>query len=458
MSRGIVQIRQFILLSVDLIILYASLFLSLLIRYQGEISYNDWTAHFMPFTIIYIFWVIVFYINGLYDISVTRNTGKFWRTFFSSLGINALLAVAIFYLNPSLGIAPKTNLFINLGVFSILFLVWRSLYNKFVTSSLVSNRVLIIGNDNEAIELIKIINKKPQMGYKIVGFARTDPNLKKPFLGPVPLYHFVDFKYIFSKKKIDTVVVPSNLNESKELIKYLYPCISFKVSFVDFISFYETLTGKIPVSAVTEYWFLQNLKEGDKKLYDTIKILFDFGLALFFGIITLTILPAIALAIKIEDKGPIFYKQKRIGKFGKIFEIIKFRTMVEDAEKDGAKFSSKGDARITKIGNFLRATRLDEFPQILNVLRGEMSFLGPRPERPEFVEKLEEAMPFYTLRHLVKPGLTGWAQISYPYAGSIEENLKKLQYDLFYIKNRSTMIDSMILLKTINILVRRKGV
>ncbi|MEA3272732.1 MAG: sugar transferase [Patescibacteria group bacterium] len=457
MPTKLIQLKQQLLLGVDLIILYASLFFALLLRYQSEFTYEKWQLHFVPFTIIYIIWIIVFYINGLYDISGAKNTAAFWRTFFESLGINALLAVAIFYLIPALGIAPKTNLFINLGVFALLFFAWRSLYNRFVSSSVLKNRILIIGKNKEAEEIIKIIKDKPQLGYKMVGFISIDKK-NGHFSGAVSEYSLADLDYLLFKKKIDTIIVPSSLIESKELVQHLYACIAYKIAFIDFVAFYETLTSKIPVSAVTEHWFLQNLREGEKKFYDTTMVIFDFTFSAVIGIVMLILLPFVALSIKIDDNGPVFYRQKRVGKFGKIFEIVKFRTMSIDAEKDGAQFASEDDDRITRLGKFLRASRIDELPQIINVLRGEMGFFGPRPEQPEFVEKLQEKMPFYTLRHLIKPGLSGWAQINYPYAGTIEENLKKLQYDLFYIKNRSALLDAMILLKTINTLLRQKGI
>ncbi|NQU83148.1 MAG: sugar transferase [Parcubacteria group bacterium] len=456
MSTKIVQIKQLVLLGADLVILYASLFLTLLLRYQSALTYEKWWEHFTPFTIIYVVWVAVFYINGLYDLSVTKNTASFWRTFFESLGINALLAVAIFYLTPALGIAPKTNLFLNLGVFTVLFFTWRSLYNRFISSSILKNRILIIGKRSEAEEIIELIKGKPQLGYKIIGFIDIGKKYGNP-LESVSEYSLSDLDYLLHKGKIDTVIIPSNLDDFKELVQNLYSCIVYKTAFIDFVSFYENLTSKIPLSAVTEYWFLKNLREGEKKFYDTIKIAFDYSLSLLIGLVSLLISPLVILAIKIDDGGPILYRQQRVGRFGKTFNIIKFRTMRTDAEKDGVQFTSTGDARITRIGGFLRKTRIDELPQIINVLRGEMGFLGPRPERPEFVEMLQQKMPFYNLRHLVKPGLSGWAQINYPYAGTIEQNLKKLQYDLFYIKNRSALVDLMILLKTINILIRRKG-
>jgi lipopolysaccharide/colanic/teichoic acid biosynthesis glycosyltransferase len=167
--------------------------------------------------------------------------------------------------------------------------------------------------------------------------------------------------------------------------------------------------------------------------------------------------PIIALAVKLSSPGPVLFRQERVGKHGKRFWIVKFRTMREDAEANGAQFATIQDPRITAVGAFLRATRLDELPQVWNVLKGDMSFVGPRPERPEFVDQLTERLPFYALRHLTRPGLTGWAQVRYKYASSLEENLVKLQYDLFYVKHRSLILDLAILLKTINTVVRRQG-
>jgi lipopolysaccharide/colanic/teichoic acid biosynthesis glycosyltransferase len=183
----------------------------------------------------------------------------------------------------------------------------------------------------------------------------------------------------------------------------------------------------------------------------------DIGFGIIFGLIALILSPFIVLGIRLGGPGDIFYRQKRVGKDGKEFGMVKFRTMVPDAEKDGVQWAQKDDPRITKFGKFLRLTRLDELPQLINVLKGEMSFIGPRPERPEFVKTLSKEIPHYNLRHLIRPGITGWAQINYPYGSSEEDVAKKLRYDLYYLKGRSFLLDVEVVLKTISVVFSRKG-
>ena len=222
----------------------------------------------------------------------------------------------------------------------------------------------------------------------------------------------------------------------------------------------ETITGRIPLEYVSQTWFLEHLRENEKAWYEMAKRIGDILMAIPFGIITLILYPIVALIIKISSPGPVLYSQIRLGKFGKQFRIWKFRTMHVNAEKNGPQFTAdaKTDPRLFAAGRVLRRLRIDEFPQIWNVLRGDLSFIGPRPERPEFVEQLTERMPYYSLRHLTRPGLTGWAQVRFltPTA-SLEDNLKKLQYDVYYIKHCSPLLDMAILLKTIAIVLRRQG-
>ena len=238
----------------------------------------------------------------------------------------------------------------------------------------------------------------------------------------------------------------------------LYNLIPLGVSIIELPKFYAEITKKIPISIIGETWFLENLIETEKKPYETGKRTLDILLAILLAAVFLPFAPLIALAIRIDSRGGAFYTQTRIGKNGKVFSLLKFRTMVKNAEVHGAQWTSAGDARITRVGGFLRKSRIDELPQLCNVIKGDMSFTGPRPERPEFVSTLEKAIPYYQIRHLVRPGLTGWAQINQPHGGaSVEDSLEKLQYDLYYIKNRDLILDLDVILKTIPVVLKREG-
>jgi lipopolysaccharide/colanic/teichoic acid biosynthesis glycosyltransferase len=236
----------------------------------------------------------------------------------------------------------------------------------------------------------------------------------------------------------------------------LFACLPLHVGFQSLPLFYEKFTGKVPIAVINQMWFLENLSEGGRAIFDSVKRTADFVLALLFFFVSLLFWPLIGLIIKLDSRGPIIYKQIRVGRNGRLFNIYKFRSM--KIENNDQSPTASGDKRITGFGNFLRKSRIDEIPQLINIIKGEMSFVGPRPERPELVADLEKLIPFYRERMLVKPGVTGWDQVSGEYhSPSYEDTLKKLQYDLFYIKNRSPYLDLSIILKTILTVISRSG-
>jgi exopolysaccharide biosynthesis polyprenyl glycosylphosphotransferase len=296
-----------------------------------------------------------------------------------------------------------------------------------------------LGEGKETENLKKEISQNPSFGFKIVPL---DP--KKPLAEQI------------KKEGIDTIIFTEELEEDPKFLTALYLCLPMGVNFLDFATAFEEITEKIPVSMLSKNWFLKNLREGEKKIYDKFKRVFDLILALVILILTFPLWLIVALAIKIEDGGPVFYIQERVGKNKKIFKLIKFRSMIKEAEKRGPKWAEIEDQRVTKVGKFLRRFHLDEIPQMINVLKGDISLVGPRPERPEFVEKLEKEIPYYNLRHIIKPGFTGWAQIKFRYARSIEDSLEKFQYDLYYIKNRSLFLDLKILLQTLRLFFKEE--
>lgn len=412
----------------DLFFLYLGLFATLALRYGSLPGKKLWAYHQTPFLFVYAIWIIVFYIAGLYDIERFASIRYLRNQIFKAMAAGGILAMIMFYLIPSFLITPRINLFIDLVVSFFLLWVWRKV-SFFLSVKGSKIKVFFLGDSGEINSFADFLNSRPQLGYASAN----------------------DFS------SADMVVVPEEARKNKSLVQDLYNMILVGKNIVNFEKFYESITGKIPVSMISELWFLENLAQTKKENYEKFKRVMDIFSSLFFLVIFLVIYPFVAIAIKLNSKGPVLYKQKRVGKNGKIFEIIKFRSMAEDAEKNGAQWAKEGDHRITFIGNILRKTRIDEIPQIWNVIKGDLSFIGPRPERPEFIKELETKVPHYSMRHLVKPGLTGWAQINFPYGASVEDATEKLQYDLYYIKNRTLLLDLIITLKTIAVILRRSG-
>ncbi|MFH0854057.1 MAG: sugar transferase [bacterium] len=446
-----IKLKKFILFLGDVIILFFALYLTLLIRYGQNFNKGIWNAHFPAFAWLYIIWLLIFYITNLYEINEAKVSMEYYQKILASLLICGLFSATYFYFNPKINIAPKTNLFLNILIIATLFSIWRNLFSIIIKSA-GKNNLLFVGYSESAHKFAKSINNNPQMGYKVIAFAdenADDEHEIKIFKSGEALKKFI------SENNINAIII--NHQSGKENIDQLFQCLPLGVNFISFSNFYEKLFSLVPVDAIDQTWFIENLTEGSKKTYDILKRIFDVMASIILIIISIPIIPFIIIVIKLNDGGAIFFKQIRTGKNGKSFLAIKFRSMIIGSEKNGAEWSPENDPRITSIGKFLRKTRLDEIPQLFNVLRGEMSLVGPRPERPEFVEILEKDILFYPQRLLVKPGLTGWAQVNLPYGASKEYTMLKLKYDLYYIKHRSIALDFKIILKTIAIVFEFKG-
>ena len=437
---GVLNPRKILLLVIDILLLYLALLLSLFIGSSGNFSWDFFSKHLFPFTILYFFWLIIFYIFGFYDLALFRTPFVFYTRILIGLGFALVFGVIFFYLIPVFGITPKINLILDVLVFGVFVFGWRRLF-YFLFSFYFQNKVAIIGSNPQTEELVQVIQKNPQLGYELISFFNPEENIFKKA----------------QEEKIDTLILAENLEPHSPLTKNLYQCLPLKLNFMDLAQAYEIICEKIPISFVTQTWFLENLKESEKEFYEKLKRIIDVILTSFLLFLTSPSWPFITLAIKLDDRGPIFYFQERVGKGGKVFLLMKFRSMKENAEKEtGAVWAKKRDPRITRVGEFLRKTHLDEIPQMINILKGDISLVGPRPERPEFVSQFEKTIPHYHLRHIIKPGFTGWAQVKFPYARSVEDSYKKFQYDLYYLKNRSLILDIRILLKTFELLLRRE--
>jgi len=444
----------------DVVVIYSSLLLTLALRY-GDFSFlpGPQTKVFLfHFSFISVFWILVLYLLDFYQIPPLKKVFDFFRNLLIFVFLAGSLGTLYFYLRPDVLIAPKIILFLHV-VFSALFIyLWRYLFSLILRHQNFREKIIVIGFRPGLEELADeaVLNR---LGYRVLAFFSPDPVFLKKLSSFESLAkHGVvsdinKLKEIIEKEKAELVVFPRFLAQNEQIIEQIFLNLPLNLNYVSFADFYENISSKVAIDAVNEAWFLENLSRAEKKAEQTVKRIFDIIFSFIGFLIFLFLLPFIALLIKIDSSGPIFYNQKRVGKNGQIFIIHKLRTMEEKAEKDGPQWAKPNDPRITRVGRVLRKTYLDEFPQFYNILRGDISFVGPRPERPEFVERLKQEIPYYDLRHLIKPGFTGWAQINYRYGASIEETKEKLKYDFYYIKNRNFFLDLGIILKTIRIIL-----
>jgi len=448
------KFKKTILLLGDIFILYSSLYLTLFLRYLEPVSLSKWQNHFWPFSFIFPVWIIIFYISDLYNLHLAINNPDFFKRTIRASGIASLLSIAFFYADPYIQISPKTNLLIYVFVFIFLFILWRRFFNWSLKSYLPKNKIAFIGKNDLVNELINIFKKNPHLGIKV---SLITNDYEKQMDGIKTISDINNLDKDIKERNINTIVLASDPHQSEKLRSALFKCLPLNISFINISDFYENITGKVPLNSLNKMWFLEKLSKEKKEWEILIKRFFDFLGALFLLFLTAPFWPLIAIIIKLESKGPVFIKMKRAGKNNKAFKMLKFRSMREEGNKRTP--TIKNDPRITKFGAFMRKTRIDEIPQIINILINDMSFVGPRPERPELIKDLEKLIPFYNERTLVKPGVTGWDQVSGEYhSPSLEDSLKKLQYDLFYIKNRSLYLDLSIILKTIKTVLSRKGI
>ncbi len=450
------RLKKIILLLGDIAVLYLSLYLTLLVRYFALPSASAWQSHFLPFTIAFIAWIFIFYIADLYNIHMAVNNRKFFVNTVRSAVIAGLLSVVFFYATPSITIAPKRNLLIYLAIFIVLFLLWRRFFNWLLYSKMPKEHLAVIGYNTNVQELIDTLEDKPHLGYevKLIISSRLPRGTRDD---TVITDKITDLEKYITRLRVSSIIFAANPHQSPELRQILFACLPLKINFINLANFYESVTGKIPLEAISQMWFLENLSEGNKKWYNLLKRAYDLALSISILVISAPFWPIIGLLLKIENKETIFISQDRVGQNGRIFHILKFRTQHTVSQDPSPSLAN--DPRTTKVGNFLRKTRIDEIPQVLNVILGQMSFIGPRPERPELVRRLKYEIPYYEERLLVKPGATGWDQVSGEYhSPSKEDTLKKLQYDLYYVKNRSLYLDMTIVLKTIATIFRRSGV
>jgi len=442
--------ETFFLLVGDLFMFALSLWISLVLR-GGEASlWSSFKEHLVPFAFIFIAWIIVFFIAGLYDKYTTILKDSMPRIIFNAQLVNSGIAIAFFYLIPYFGITPKTILFLDLIVSFILVYVWRIYYNSFLNLKR-KEPAILVGSGEELKNILKEINENPRSELKFVLVVDLDKETNTSYV-----------QNIIQKIKmegISVVVIDLKDKRIESILPMLYNQIFRGVRFIDMDKVYEDVFDRVPLSFLQYDWFLENVSLKYNFGYLFIKRFFDIFVSFIILIVLIPLFPFIAIAIMISTKNTkMIISQERIGKGGKVIKIHKFLTMLLD---DGGNEELRKKNRLTTVGKFLRKTRLDELPQAWDVIKGNLSLIGPRPELPLFVELYEKEIPFYNIRHIIKPGLSGWAQIcqSNPPKGGVnfDDTKTKLSYDLYYLKNKSLMLDLNIGLKTIKELLSRKG-
>lgn len=443
-----IRARRLILASGDLAAVAAALYLALALRTWSVPTLADYLRHLQPFAVLSVAWLAVFFVAGLYDARASLRRRSEPKVLLYAQGVNSLIAVAFFYFIPYFGIAPKTILAIFLLASFSLLVVWRAAHRRAVARR-ATEGVVLVGRGEEMRELRDAINRG-NLGYQVVHSVALDVadslDVQQDIVRPI------------YELGASTVIVDTHDDSVSPLLPHLYNLMFAGVSFVSLHEVYEEIFGRVPLSLVSHGWFLENVRTRPHVLYDAAKRIFDAALALPILAVAFLLAPLVWAGQRLDGKGALLIHQERVGQGGRNFRIAKFRTMLFD---DAGRYG--GDSRqnrVTRFGAFLRRTRIDELPQAWNVLQGDLSLIGPRPELPALVKKYAEEIPYFGVRHLIKPGLSGWAQIYGEHAHhgvDVAATANKLSYDLYYVKNRSLWLDLSVALRTVMTFIRREG-
>jgi sugar transferase (PEP-CTERM system associated) len=451
--------RALCILVFESLLTCASAVVAIYIRFGSEadallVSFRGWSKILLSMAVVQG----AFYLFDLYDFRMIRQRGTLYIRLFQAMGLASVILAVIFYLLPEMMLGRGVFLVSLLLMLSVM-VCWRVFVMWLLGHPRLTERVLILGTEKSAIDLAREVLERQEFGYKVIGFVGEDPQLVgKSLINPSVIGLTCDLEDVVRNYQPDRIVVA--VNDRRGHLP-LDPLLRLKlcndVAVEESTAFYERLTGKISTEMLRPSWLIFSSSTRRMRVYKRTRRLVDVVLAGVGFILSLPVVALAAIAIKIDSRGPIFYRQERVGIHKNVFRIIKLRSMSHDAEKDGPVWAQDRDPRVTRVGRIIRKLRIDELPQFINVIRGDMSFIGPRPERPIFVDQLEQENRYYSQRHLVKPGLTGWAQIRYPYGASIEDAIEKLQYDLYYIKNQSFFLDAMITFETVRIVLFGRG-
>jgi sugar transferase (PEP-CTERM system associated) len=405
-----------------------------------------------------LFCLSAFYLYDLYEFVHMHDRRELVLRLMQALGLAWVALALAFYALPHLMIGRGVSL-ISLPLALTLMVSWRLSIHWFLGHPQIGERILIVGSGDVAIELAREALERRDAGYRVVGFADNDAALLgKSLINPRVIGLTSDLDKLVKRENIDRIVVAMGERRGQfPTDQLLRLSLSGNVAIEESASFYERLTGRVHLDMMRPSWLIFSGRGRQARLNALLRLALHRSVAFIGAILSLPVALLTALLIKLESSGPVLYKQERVGQNGRPFVLMKFRSMRVDAEKDGPVWARDRDDRTTRVGRIIRRIRVDEIPQFWNILRGDMNFVGPRPERPHFVAQLAQEIPFYEQRHLIAPGLTGWAQIKYPYGASIEDARQKLQYDLYYIKNQSLVLDAVIIFETVKTILFSRG-
>jgi sugar transferase (PEP-CTERM system associated) len=454
--------RRFLLVIAEAVLLLIIGFVAIYVRVLGDTAYElferrGWLKLLMVTFVIQA----AFYLFDLYDLRATRSYRRVAINLAYALGASIAFLTLIFYAMPMLQLGRGIFLMEVAIVFAFtpgwrLLVAWSAGHPQLG----VRERVLVLGSGDQAIEVARATLERRNAGFHIVGFVDNRPELLgKSLINPSVIGLTGNIAALVDQYQVDRIVVAvEDRRGAFPTEELLTLTLSGRVAVEECARYYERLTGKIASEMIRPSWLIFSRGNRFSVVAQHLRRLLNAILALLGFVLSLPLMLLTAIAVKLDSRGPVFYTQERVGKNGRPFKIIKFRSMRVGAEQaSGPVWAEQDDPRVTRVGRIIRKLRLDELPQFVNVIRGDMNFVGPRPERPNFVEQLTEIIPYYSQRHLVKPGLTGWAQIKYPYGASVEDSIEKLRYDLYYIKNQSLLLDAAIVFETVKIVIFGRG-
>jgi exopolysaccharide biosynthesis polyprenyl glycosylphosphotransferase len=453
--------QQLLLAAGDVVCIALALFLSNLvyIGYQlGYGLYSHLVLTAVPSLFIITIHMVFFYFTDVYDLKQDLLSMRHFAAVVLAIGLSLVFLGLCFFMFPGLRYG-RAVMFIHVLFLLAFVMAWRHIFVKLARIMRGGKTLLIVGMEKCTSDIAKECLAPGQQSYRLIGYVPANGNSDGEAVERVPrLGSPEEIEHVVQAHKVQEIVLSPSAEKNGALVRALIRLGYNGVVVIDAVSFYERLTGRIPFDHLTDIWLLSQTLGNVRFFQWRVKRVMDILFAVVGLVLGAIPLALAMIAIKLTSPGPVFYRQERLGRNGERFTLIKLRTMIPDAEQHtGAVYATDDDPRITPIGRFFRKSRLDEIPQLWNVLRGDMSLVGPRPERPEFVAQFEKTIPYYTERLAVRPGITGWAQVSYPYAATLDETKQKLQYDLYYIKNMSGLFDCLILVMTLKTMLFAKG-